>query len=125
MVVVPLRVGSGTRLKIYEAMAAGKAVVSTLVGAEGLDVHPDWDILLANDPEAFAASVIMLLQNVELRRRYERAAAALAAKYDWAAIGDRFGQVLETLAAKTSRSEERRVGKECVTTCRSRWSPYH
>jgi len=115
VVVVPLRVGSGTRLKIYEAMAAGKAVVSTSVGAEGLDVHPDWDILLANDPEAFAASVIMLLQNVELRRRYERAAAALAAKYDWAAIGHRFGQVLETLAAKTSPEDSHHVDSACVT----------
>ena len=97
VVVVPLRVGGGTRLKIYEAMAAGKAVVSTTVGAEGLDVNHGEDILLADDPSAFAASVAMLLQDAELRRRYERAAAALAARYDWAAIGDRFGQVLETL----------------------------
>jgi glycosyltransferase involved in cell wall biosynthesis len=97
VVVVPLRVGGGTRLKIYEAMAAGKAVVSTTVGAEGLDVNHGEDILLADDPSAFAASVAMLLQDAELRRRYERAAPALAARYDWAAIGDRFGQVLETL----------------------------
>jgi glycosyltransferase involved in cell wall biosynthesis len=98
VVVVPLRVGSGTRLKIYEAMAAGKAVVSTSVGAEGLDVHHDHDIVLADDPEAFARAVTMLLRDVDLRRRYEQAAAVLAAKYDWTAIGDRFGGVLETLA---------------------------
>jgi glycosyltransferase involved in cell wall biosynthesis len=97
VVVVPLRVGGGTRLKIYEAMAAGKAVVSTSVGAEGLDVANGQDILLADDPGAFAAPVTMLLEDVELRRRYERAAATLAAKYDWAAIGDKFGQVLERL----------------------------
>jgi glycosyltransferase involved in cell wall biosynthesis len=97
VVVVPLRVGGGTRLKIYEAMAAGKAVVSTSVGAEGLDVHHDKDILLEDDSAAFASAVTMLLQNVSSRRRYERAAAALAAKYDWAGIGAKFSQVLETV----------------------------
>jgi glycosyltransferase involved in cell wall biosynthesis len=84
-------------------MAAGKAVVSTSVGAEGLDVAHGQDILLADDPGAFAASVTMLLEDVELRRRYERAAATLAAKYDWAAIADKFGQVLERLAGTASR----------------------
>ena len=58
--VVPLRIGGGTRLKIYEAMAAGKATVSTTIGAEGLDVHHGEDILLADDAESFAASVVDL-----------------------------------------------------------------
>ncbi len=107
VVVVPLRVGSGTRLKIYEAMAAGKAVVSTSVGAEGLDVHNGEDILLADDPSAFAASVMMLLQDAELRRRYERTAAALAARYDWAAIGDRFGQAMQALLGDPLREGSR------------------
>jgi len=102
VVVVPLRVGSGTRLKIYEAMAAGKAVVSTSVGAEGLDVHHDQDILLADDPGTFAGSVIMLLQGAGLRRRLEGAAATLTAKYDWAAVAAKFGQVLETLVGTAS-----------------------
>jgi len=109
VVVVPLRVGGGTRLKIYEAMAAGKAVVSTSVGAEGLDVHHDQDILLADDPNAFAGAVTMLLQDVELRRRYEQAAAALAAKYDWVAIGGKFGEVLETLVQNASLERSRDV----------------
>ena len=109
VVVVPLRVGGGTRLKIYEAMAAGKAVVSTSVGAEGLDVHHDQDILLADDPDAFAGAVTMLLQDVELRRRYEQAAARLAAKYDWAAIGDKFGEVLETLARNASSERSPKI----------------
>ncbi len=109
VVVVPLRVGGGTRLKIYEAMAAGKAVVSSSVGAEGLDVHHDQDILLADDPDAFVGAVTMLLQNVELRRRYEQAAAALAAKYDWEAIGDKFGEVLETLVRNASLERSRDV----------------
>ena len=97
VVVVPLRIGGGTRLKIYEAMAAGKAVVSTSVGAEGLDVHPGYDVILADDPGAFARAIVMLLGDLDLRRRYELAAAELAAQYDWSAIGDRFAEVLGTL----------------------------
>lgn len=116
VVVVPLRVGSGTRLKIYEAMAAGKAVVSTLVGAEGLDVHHEQDILLADDPAVFAGAVVMLLQNVERRRCYGRAASALAARYDWAAIGEKFGQVLETLVGTMPRSGSGDVQPACVSS---------
>lgn len=115
VVVVPLRVGSGTRLKIYEAMAAGRAVVSTSVGAEGLDVHHEQDILLADDPGTFAESVTMLLENVELRRRYERAAAALAARYDWTAIGHKFGQVLEKAVGTSSPEGSRSAESACVT----------
>jgi glycosyltransferase involved in cell wall biosynthesis len=118
VVVVPLRVGSGTRLKIYEAMAAGKAVVSTSVGAEGLDVHHDQDILLADDPNTFAGAVILLLQDADRRRRYERAAAALATKYDWAAIGDKFGQALEELVGVASRRDSRPGELSCVTDLR-------
>ncbi len=118
VVVVPLRVGSGTRLKIYEAMAAGKAVVSTSVGAEGLDVHHEQDILLADDPGAFAESVIMLLENVEARCRYERSASAQAAKYDWTAIGDKFDQVLEKLVGTALRESPRYDEPACVTNTR-------
>ena len=72
VVIVPLRIGGGTRLKIYEAMATGKAVVSTTVGAEGLDVHHGRDIMLADDARSFAQAIIMLLRDPELRRRYEQ-----------------------------------------------------
>jgi len=100
VVIVPLRIGGGTRLKIYEAMAAGKAVVSTTVGAEGLDVHRGRDIILADDAEAFSQAVIMLLRDSELRSRYGRAAAETAAHYDWTVIGQRFSEVLESAAEK-------------------------
>ncbi len=102
IVIVPLRIGGGTRLKIYEAMATAKAVVSTTVGAEGLDVHHGRDIILADDPHAFAQAVIMLLRDSELRRRYEKAAAETAARYDWPAIGERFSEVLQSVAEKKS-----------------------
>jgi glycosyltransferase involved in cell wall biosynthesis len=100
VVVVPLRIGGGTRLKIYEAMAAGKAVVSTSVGAEGLDVHDGSDIVLADDATTFAENVVSLLRDKPLRRRYEQSAAALAAQYDWAAISEKFVSVLGSLAGE-------------------------
>ena len=97
-VIVPLRIAGGTRLKIYEAMAMGKAVVSTPVGAEGLDVHHGQDIVLADTPGTFAEAVVLFLQDEELRGRYQRAAALLAAQYNWPAIADKFGQVLAAVA---------------------------
>jgi glycosyltransferase involved in cell wall biosynthesis len=100
VVIVPLRIGGGTRLKIYEAMATAKAVVSTTVGAEGLDVHHGRDIMLADDGRSFAQAVIMLLRDRELRRRYEKAAAETAARCDWPAIGERFSEVLRTVIEK-------------------------
>jgi glycosyltransferase involved in cell wall biosynthesis len=68
-VVVPLNVGGGTRLKIFEAMAMGKAVVSTTLGAEGLPVEDGRQILIADDPALFADSVVRLLADSELRHR--------------------------------------------------------
>lgn len=98
VVVVPLRVGGGTRLKIFEAMAMGKAVVSTSIGAEGLDVHDDRDILIADTAESFAASTVALLNDRVLRQRIELAASELAAQYDWSVIARRFEQVLARVA---------------------------
>jgi polysaccharide biosynthesis protein PslH len=97
--VVPLRVGGGTRLKIFEAMAMGKAVVSTTIGAEGLDVEAGRDLILADDAPAFAAATVRLLRDVELRRRFEAAAAAVAARYDWSVVVERFDEVLARAAA--------------------------
>jgi len=95
VVVVPLRVGGGTRLKIYEAMAMGRAVVSTTVGAEGLDVCDGEDIVLADNPVRFSEEVAMLLEDLPLRQRYERKAAACAARFDWPAVGAKFEKILQ------------------------------
>jgi sugar transferase (PEP-CTERM/EpsH1 system associated) len=82
--IVPLRIGGGTRLKIYEAMAARTPVVSTTIGAEGLDVRNGENILLADTPEAFAARCIELLENPAERVRLSQAAWSLVAtKYSW------------------------------------------
>jgi polysaccharide biosynthesis protein PslH len=99
VVVVPLRIGGGTRLKIYEAMAAGKAVVSTSVGAEGLDVHHGEDSILADTTQSFAEAVVTLLCDDSLRRRYEEAAARLASQFDWSAISERFAQLLKQVSS--------------------------
>jgi glycosyltransferase involved in cell wall biosynthesis len=93
--VVPLRIGGGTRIKIYEGMAVGKATVSTTIGAEGLDVTHGKDILLADDHKAFADAIVLLLKDETTRRRYEAAAAATAQKYDWPVITRQFVEVLK------------------------------
>jgi glycosyltransferase involved in cell wall biosynthesis len=109
--VVPLRVGGGTRLKIFEAMAAGKAVVSTTVGAEGLDVHDGHDVILADTPSRFADAVIDLLRDPERRGRVEAAAAQLAARFDWSVVARRFEAVLlRAIAAPTPETEWSEAG---------------
>ncbi len=86
-VVVPLRIGSGTRLKILEAMALGVPVVSTSVGCEGLDVTHDNNILIADTPEAFAAAVGRLRDNADLGARLAANGRALIERqYDWPLI---------------------------------------
>jgi polysaccharide biosynthesis protein PslH len=97
VVIVPLRIGGGTRLKIYEAMATARAVVSTSVGAEGLDIENGRDIILADDPRSFAQAVVMLLRDPNLRRRYGTAAREKASRYDWSAIGQSFIEVLQSV----------------------------
>ena len=106
VVVVPLRIGGGTRLKIYEAMAAGKAVVSTSVGAEGLDVHPGRDIILADSATEFGDAVLKLLQDRELRQRYGRAAAETAAGCGWPGVARKFEAVLRQAAGLESMAQE-------------------
>ena len=104
--VVPLRIGGGTRIKIYEGMAMGKATVSTTVGAEGLDVQHGRDILLEDSPAGFASAIVTFLQNEEVRRRYEAAAAATARKYDWSVITEQFVEVLQKTIAAAQRQVE-------------------
>lgn len=94
-VVVPLRVGGGTRLKIYEAMGAGKAVISTTIGAEGLDYHDGRDIVIADAPDIFAQRVIDVLTDAGRRQSLEDAALALASQYDWSSIARIFEATLD------------------------------
>ena len=103
VVVVPLRVGGGTRIKIYEAMGMERAVVSTTIGAEGLDVTDGEHIVLADDPASFADAVIALLRSPERAAAIGQAAAAhVRAHFGWASVAEQFA---ERCSAAASRSE--------------------
>lgn len=99
--VVPLRIGGGTRLKILEAMAAGVPVVSTRIGAEGLEVEHGRHVLLADTPADFAAAVLELLDNPDRRAALAAAARQRAAeRYDWDNIVARLEHVYHQAAAE-------------------------
>jgi len=96
--VVPLRAGGGTRLKILESMALGRPVVSTSIGCEGLDLVDGKHILVADEPERFAQSVVRLLTDEELYERMVVVARQLVvARYDWDALAGRLNQVYTEL----------------------------
>jgi glycosyltransferase involved in cell wall biosynthesis len=95
--VAPLRAGSGTRLKILEALAAGRPVVTTPVGHEGLATVPEEHVLVAPDAATFARCVVRLCRDVSLRRRLGSAGRALVEReYGW----ERAGELLATLYAE-------------------------
>lgn len=99
-VIVPLRVGGGTRLKILDAWAMGKAVVSTRLGCEGLATRDGENILIADEPKAFAAKVLEVLSNQDLRHRLEAGARTAAVReYDWSVLGERMLTAYRTLIA--------------------------
>ncbi len=102
--VVPLRVGGGSRLKILEAMAARVPVVSTTLGAEGLEVREGETILIRDEPQEMADALLEIpLQAQKHVEIVEKAHELVMARYDWSAIGTRMreicGQLLETKAA--------------------------
>lgn len=110
LVVVPLRIGGGTRLKIFEAMARGKAVISTTIGAEGLDVQDGRDLVLADSPTAFADAVRRLLRDGALRHKYEQAAVACAGRHDWSSVAKGFEDVLQrTLKVASAESHSQQI----------------
>jgi len=93
--VVPLRIGGGTRLKIFEAMAMAKVVVSTSIGAEGLPVTPGQHVLIADEPQQFADAVVQMIRDHETRRRLEIEAKKLVVeRYDWSAVAGDFEAAL-------------------------------
>ncbi|MGC8906043.1 MAG: glycosyltransferase [Desulfomonilaceae bacterium] len=97
--VAPLRGGSGSRLKILEAMALGRPVVSTQKGAEGLELEPGKDFLQADDPTAFAAAVASLIRDRKLYRSIaEHARKTVEAKYDWDIAAQKMTLLYERLA---------------------------
>jgi glycosyltransferase involved in cell wall biosynthesis len=93
--VVPLRIGGGTRLKIYEAMAARIPVVSTTIGAEGLTIHPPDDIRIADRPEDFAERCLELLEDNGERRRVSQSAWNMVnANFSWEQVARCFEKIM-------------------------------
>ncbi|MBI4551298.1 MAG: glycosyltransferase [Candidatus Latescibacteria bacterium] len=99
--VVPTRIGSGIRLKILEAMALRRPVVSTSVGCEGIEATPGEHLLVADDPEGFVGHVVQLLGDPALGQRLAAAAARLIERrYAWTAIADRLNEVYRTVVSE-------------------------
>jgi glycosyltransferase involved in cell wall biosynthesis len=99
--IVPLRIGGGTRLKIFEALAMGQAVVSTTIGAEGLDVEPHRHIELADDPAAMSSIVLALLNDPARRHALGDAGRELVeSRYGWAQVAREFGAELSAVVTR-------------------------
>jgi glycosyltransferase involved in cell wall biosynthesis len=95
--VVPLRMGGGTRLKVLEAMAMGKAIVSTTVGSEGFDIASNRELVIADTPGEFAESVLALLKDPDRRQKMGQIARAFAAQgYDWPIVVPMMERVYES-----------------------------
>jgi sugar transferase (PEP-CTERM/EpsH1 system associated) len=107
--VVPLRSASGTRLKVLEAMAAGVPVVSTSIGAEGIELEDDVHLLFADAPREIVSAVGKLLLSSETRSRLTHAARELVSNaYDWSAIGKRlYGIHAALMESRAHRSLQR------------------
>jgi polysaccharide biosynthesis protein PslH len=100
VVVVPLRIGGGTRIKIPEAMAMAKAVVSTPIGAEGLPFQDNQQIRIAEHARDFADDVVELLENARLRNEMQNAARReVTENYGWEAVVDKVEDILRRVTA--------------------------
>jgi sugar transferase (PEP-CTERM/EpsH1 system associated) len=110
VMVVPLRMGSGTRLKVLEGLAMGKPVVSTTIGCEGIDVQADVHLRIADTPEALADAVIALQEQRESALEMGRRGRALVeGRYSWASITDHLETFHQEVLAEHSRAKERPV----------------
>ncbi len=96
--IVPIRIGGGTRLKIYEAMAMEKPVISTTVGAEGLSVRDEVELLLADDPKSFADAVVKVLKDASLAAHLGKSAAELVRRnFAWPSVSATMADVCQTV----------------------------
>jgi glycosyltransferase involved in cell wall biosynthesis len=101
LMVVPLRAGSGTRIKILEAMAAGVPVVSTTVGVEGLPLRSNEDLLVADDVPGIANAILRLLKDGNLRRTLaEKGMQRVLNDFSWKHSAVQFFQLTDSLSLK-------------------------
>ncbi|PYO35192.1 MAG: hypothetical protein DMD71_13035 [Gemmatimonadetes bacterium] len=99
--VVPIRIGGGTRLKILDAWAMGKAVVSTSIGCEGLDAVDGENILIRDTPDAIADALLQVLRDARLRAHLGRNARRLATEtYSWSVVGQRIRSAYDALLGR-------------------------
>jgi glycosyltransferase involved in cell wall biosynthesis len=104
-VVIPLRSGGGTRLKILEAMAMERPVISTTLGAEGLDVTPKVNIMIADTPDEFVNHILLLLASPETASQLGTAARRLVVdKYDWSLCLSKLDSLYDRLLRHESSS---------------------
>lgn len=94
--IMPFRIGSGTRLKLIEAMAAGKAIVSTPIGAEGFPITHQQEVWLAETEEEMATAVFTLLDDPQTKTRLGQQARQFAQQYDWRVVIPAFEKLYET-----------------------------
>jgi polysaccharide biosynthesis protein PslH len=114
-VVAPLLIGGGTRVKILEAAAMGKPVISTTLGAEGLDLRHGEAILLADDPETFAAHLMSVLEDPELASRIgANGRWHVAEHFDWNRIGESVRDLLDARFQLRARADARGVPAEAL-----------
>jgi glycosyltransferase involved in cell wall biosynthesis len=111
--IVPLRIGGGTRLKIVESMAIGTPVVSTTIGAQGLDLVHDHDILLADDPESFASETARGLLDATLRSQIEaRGMSTAVTRLSWPMLGRELSETYRKHFRKDPLSQQPHASNE-------------
>ena len=101
IVIAPLLASAGTNIKVMEAMAMGKAIVSTPGGINGLDLEDGDELIVAKDPDAMAEAIVDLVRNPEKRRSFEKRARAGAERdYNWDFIGKRQDEIYRSLSGR-------------------------
>lgn len=107
--IVPLRIGGGTRLKIYEAMAMEKALVSTTIGAEGLPLTNGVELLLADEPATFADAVVRVLNDQDYANDLgQRAAAVVRENFGWRQVTERFISICTNTKSEPQMNADKR-----------------
>lgn len=99
---VPIRIGGGTRLKLYEAMAMELPIVSTTIGAEGLPLEDGKELLLRDSPPDFADAIVKLIRDPDSARSLgTRAGERVRRDFGWKRVGDRFTEILKETVRRT------------------------